>query len=327
MVSPAWPTNATIAVTSVSFLNEASQPRNLAHWWSLRPLYGAGYRVACLQVATVYYGIAILLHFVVPLLFRVRSVQSGKRRPRQELQEAFNSAGPIAVKAAVLTAVEKLHAAGYGLTYGGWPQTWLQWAYLAASVVMLDYFHDAWFYMTHRMLHSRALFRHVHALHHRSSVPTAFSGYSFHWAEAVLVFGNEVLEVFVVPLHVGLHRLYHLYTTIIHIGGHIGYELAPLIPTVEAVVWAVLSRGAPATALNTVAHHDLHHRYPGCHFSLYFTHWDRWCGTQHAAYRHSDLLRPDAKMLSDTQQQAVKQQPSHTHQLPAMRQLSDKRRE
>lgn len=30
----------------------------------------------------------------------------------------------------------------------------------------------------------------------------------------------------------------------------------------------------------------------GSHFSLYFTHWDRWCGTQHPAYRHADMLRP-----------------------------------
>ncbi len=30
----------------------------------------------------------------------------------------------------------------------------------------------------------------------------------------------------------------------------------------------------------------------GSHFSLYFTHWDRWCGTQHPTYRHGDMLRP-----------------------------------
>ncbi len=35
-------------------------------------------------------------------------------------------AGPIAIKAAVLTAVERMHAGGYGLLYSGWPQTWFQ---------------------------------------------------------------------------------------------------------------------------------------------------------------------------------------------------------
>ena len=41
----------------------------------------------------------------------------------------------------------------------------------------------------------------------------------------------------------------------------------------------------PCAALNTVRHHDMHHRFPTRHFSLYFTHWDRWCGTEHPAYR------------------------------------------
>jgi lathosterol oxidase len=39
---------------------------------------------------------------------------------------------------------------------------------------------------------------------------------------------------------------------------------------------SLLWRGAkPCAALNTVRHHDMHHRFPNRHFSLYFTHWDR----------------------------------------------------
>ena len=72
-------------------------------------------------------------------------------------------------------------------------------------------------------------------------------------------------------------------------GGHAGYEMAPFIPSLEAVIVALLRVVHPAAkqlsgALNTVQHHDLHHRFPTRHFSLYFTHWDRWCGTEHPAY-------------------------------------------
>ena len=56
----------------------------------------------------------------------------------------------------------------HGLT--GWPRRPPQWVYLAGSVAALDYFHDAWFYWTHRALHSRLLFRHVHYLHHRRAL-------------------------------------------------------------------------------------------------------------------------------------------------------------
>jgi lathosterol oxidase len=47
----------------------------------------------------------------------------------------------------------------------------------------------------------------------------------------------------------------------------VGYELAPFIPTLEGLV-ALAARGlagrglAPLPALNTVQHHDLHHRFP-----------------------------------------------------------------
>jgi hypothetical protein len=61
----------------------------------------------------------------------------------------------------------------------------------------------------------------IHApLPPRSSSPSAFTGYSFHVLEAVIVFANEVLVCFIFPLHMGLHRWYHLLTTIIHEGKH-----------------------------------------------------------------------------------------------------------
>jgi sterol desaturase/sphingolipid hydroxylase (fatty acid hydroxylase superfamily) len=117
-------------------------------------------------------------------------------------------------------------------------------------VVVLDVLHDTWFYWTHRLLHWRPLYRWVHWEHHRcgawrrfafqlaatatdarsltgtsphptprSTAPSAFTGYAFHVAEAALVFANEVLVCFLFPLHIALHRLYHILTTVIHQGG------------------------------------------------------------------------------------------------------------
>jgi sterol desaturase/sphingolipid hydroxylase (fatty acid hydroxylase superfamily) len=256
--------------------------------------------------------------------------------------------------------------------------------YGALCVLALDLLHDAWFYWTHRLLHTKPLYRRVHRDHHLSRAPTPFTGYSFHVAEAALVFANEVLVCYVVPLHLGLHRAYHLLTGAVHQAGHAGYELAPFVPTVggvaayavgcaaalaRAVAGAVVAprppapspaasddgslppasagkegsppppaaassfffwgggvlsppvsrapsahgssssssgrrpQTAPAAAswlaaaargllavpppsplLNTVQHHDLHHRHPRLHFSLYFTHWDRLMGTLHPRY-------------------------------------------
>lgn len=60
--------------------------------------------------------------------------------------------------------------------------------------------------------------------------------------------------------------------------------MAPLIPSVEQLISFVVQGPKPSTALNTVRHHDLHHQIPTAHFSLYFTHWDRLCGTEHPSY-------------------------------------------
>lgn len=68
-------------------------------------------------------------------------------------------------------------------------------------------------------------------------------------------------------------------------GGHAGYEMSPFIPTLANCL-LLTAKGVRHgfRGFNTVQHHDMHHRYPAKHFSLYFTHWDRICGTLHAAY-------------------------------------------
>lgn len=256
----------------------------------LGPLYGGGFWVAFRQLVAVYYTAGFLLHYVVPRLFSVKSVQQRKPRPGQVAQEALHSLGPLLVKAGVWTLVEELHRRGSTKLYDGWPPTPQQALYMLVTIVALDYLHDAWFYWTHRLLHWKPLYVHIHLPHHRSTAPTAFCGYSFHPAEALLVFANEVLVCYLLPIHLGLHRAYHLFTTIIHEGGHAGYEIAPFVPTLEGLAALLLGAASgqrPCAALNTVRHHDMHHRYPRSHFSLYMTHWDWLCGTEHPDYRRA----------------------------------------
>lgn len=38
--------------------------------------------------------------------------------------------------------------------------------YCLLVVALLDYLHDSWFYWTHRLLHWRPIYVHVHAVHH-----------------------------------------------------------------------------------------------------------------------------------------------------------------
>lgn len=57
------------------------------------PLYGGGFWVAFTQACVVYYAAAAALHFVVPRLWAVSSVQVGKPKEGQVASEAINCLG------------------------------------------------------------------------------------------------------------------------------------------------------------------------------------------------------------------------------------------
>ena len=73
---------------------------------------------------------------------------------------------------------------------------------------------------------------------------------------------------------------------LMYAGGHAGYEISPFLPHVSNVILAAFCGVSHNyIGFNTVKHHDMHHRFPSKHFSLYFTHWDRLCKTLHPSYR------------------------------------------
>lgn len=57
------------------------------------PLYGGGFWVAFTQACLVYYAAAAALHFLVPRVMSVSSVQVGKPKQGQVLNEAINCIG------------------------------------------------------------------------------------------------------------------------------------------------------------------------------------------------------------------------------------------
>ena len=77
-------------------------------------------------------------------------------------------AGPIAVKAAVWAVCEHMQQRGISLLYTNrHPFAPAHVLYMLACVLVLDVAHDAWFYWTHRLLHHKWLYRHVHYMHHQ----------------------------------------------------------------------------------------------------------------------------------------------------------------
>jgi sterol desaturase/sphingolipid hydroxylase (fatty acid hydroxylase superfamily) len=154
------------------------------------------------------------------------------------------------------------------------------WTWLLLSLPVAIVLHDFYFYWTHRLLHTRWLFRHVHAVHHRSRHPSPWAALSFHPVEALVQGAPLPLILLVVPLND-----YVIFAFLVHqmLRNAYGHGAVEILPRGFARHW-FWGRFATCT------HHHLHHETARGNYSLWFTWWDRWLGTERAEY----LARFDA---------------------------------
>lgn len=147
-------------------------------------------------------------------------------------------------------------------------------AYFYLSVVLMLLIHDTYFYWTHRAMHSSALYKWVHKVHHLSTNPSPWAAYAFHPLEAVVEAGIVVVLAFIIPVHPLSISLFLLIMMIYNVYGHLGYELYP----------KRFSRSRIGRWINTSVNHNQHHQFFTGNYGLYFLWWDRWMGTVREDY-------------------------------------------
>jgi sterol desaturase/sphingolipid hydroxylase (fatty acid hydroxylase superfamily) len=147
-------------------------------------------------------------------------------------------------------------------------------AWWLASLVLIVVGHDTWFYWTHRLLHRPRWFAAVHGRHHASMHPTPWAAYAFHPLEAWVQAAYLPLFLAVVPTHRGVIALFLLHMILRNAIGHCGHELLP---------WR-WTRHGPLRWVTPVCHHHFHHARNRGNFGLYFSWWDRCCGTEDPDY-------------------------------------------
>jgi sterol desaturase/sphingolipid hydroxylase (fatty acid hydroxylase superfamily) len=153
------------------------------------------------------------------------------------------------------------------------------WAWWWASLALLIVAHDAWFYWTHRALHHPRWFRAVHGRHHASMHPTPWAAYAFHPVEALVQAAFLPLVLLVLPVHGAVLGAFLLHMIVRNAVGHCAHELFP---------WRWTPRGW-LRWITPVSHHHFHHARNRGNYGLYFTWWDRWCGTEDPEFlRHGD---------------------------------------
>ena len=141
--------------------------------------------------------------------------------------------------------------------------------WLPSSVLIYLLLHDAWFYWTHRLMHVPRIYKRVHAVHHASRDPTAWTAMSFHPFESVS--GAVLIPTLclIIPIHYTALLVVLTVMTVMGVTNHMGWEIFP----------RSLVAGPAGKWLITASHHHRHHEKYLCNFGLYFRFWDRLCGT------------------------------------------------
>lgn len=168
-------------------------------------------------------------------------------------------------------------------------------ARLLGEALLILVIFDANFYWVHRLMHAdKRLYKRLHSTHHRCRFPNAWS---LQYQEPLDYFLTTAAPMFwvtllPVPFSTTAYLLAVVVANFVNIAGHAGHEVSATLvglPTFNG--WASFvdpSRKWIARGFNNVLHHDLHHQTFTRNFSLYFTFWDRLCGTLHADTDHAD---------------------------------------
>jgi Delta7-sterol 5-desaturase len=212
--------------------------------------------------------------------FRGARIQAKRRCDRRQLLfEVRHTLGTLLMGTIMAVVVSLLYASGSTkLTTDaeslGWPT-------IIATFVLLVVLNDAWFYAWHRVLHRPTLFRHVHAVHHKSVDVDPFSSYSFHVVEAVILGGWVLPAVLLIPLYLPMIGVLQGVGLANNVMSHLGYELLPRwLLRVPVLRW-----------MNTSTYHNLHHTTLNGNYGLMFRSWDRLLGTEISRYEQTFLER------------------------------------
>ncbi len=204
---------------------------------------------------------------------RARIIQNRRPTRADYVREIATSVRSMFVYALAATPVLWARSNGYGAPFPTHVPSWLE---IAGWVALLVVVQDAYFYWTHRLLHRPAWFKRWHRTHHKTITPTPFTAYAFDWREALV----QVAMPLAMQMMFGIpHIAFFIFLGIMiakNVVGHAGTEFHPAW-FADHWFWGLFT---------TTTHHDLHHSGGfGSNYGLYFTFWDRLCGTEHPRYR------------------------------------------
>ena len=138
--------------------------------------------------------------------------------------------------------------------------------YFALLVLLIPFWRDFHFYLGHRAIHWKPLYRTVHYLHHKNINPGPWSGISMHPVEHIIYFSVALL-FWIVPSHPLMVIFILQHAVLVANTGHSGFE--------DYVV-----KGKAKLPTGQFIHY-LHHKYFECNYGSQMVPFDKWFGTLH----------------------------------------------
>ena len=101
------------------------------------------------------------------------------------------------------------------------PNTWLN---ILIGLVILTLWNEVHFYLVHRLMHTKEMMKRFHHIHHKSTVPTVYSVFSFHWIEALLLSTVPIIIIPFIPFSLIAIFAYPTVSILLNFAGHCNYR-------------------------------------------------------------------------------------------------------
>lgn len=227
-----------------------------------------------------YVFLSTSIFFIFSVAFRKNKIRNRfpvVQRRKIEFLSSLWSLGIFSLVGIFLYLIKS--TTGYSLIYSEVDLYGMPW--FISSILLMAVFSDAYFYWVHRLMHTPGFYKKFHSFHHQFNQPTAFSGYSFDYKEAVILALSLLVGLLIIPMHPLAILTYTSFGIMWNSYVHCGYEIFPKHWIDHPIMkW-----------ISTSTHHYIHHQYYRGNYGLYFTFWDKWMKTENPITRVEFMAR------------------------------------
>lgn len=268
-----WPMNSltlSIAVVTWCFLTpDLAAMKSFEAWWIAILL------LRNLALVLAFFGGLHLLLYVAKrqgneMKFSAKPLATNNPRFLFGNQVRDNMFRSLCFGVPIITAFEALTYWLFANQYIGFmslaPNTIAFWSWFVALLLLAPAIHALHFYLIHRLLHWRPLYRTVHRIHHYNVEVGPWSGLSMHPVELAIYFSTICVQ-WLLALH-PVNALFQMHIAIFNAAvSHTGFN-------------KVVIGGGVAIESNNYFHY-LHHKYFECNYGSTLAPMDQLFGTFH----------------------------------------------